>query len=127
MSYLELLKFAAPEAIVTATVLIVLTVGLTSRHARGVVSIIALAGLIVAAFAILRLPRIATLPAGMLVITPLNSLFEVIALALSFFTILLARRDPATRENGSEFVAMILLGTIGLLLLVGSEELLMIF
>ncbi|HWN24787.1 MAG TPA: NADH-quinone oxidoreductase subunit N, partial [Candidatus Sulfotelmatobacter sp.] len=62
----------------------------------------------------------------MLVITPLTSLFKIICLALAFFTVLLARSDRSARNPG-EYLAMLLLATIGLLLLVGTEELLMIF
>src|SRR5207244_13171326 len=72
------------------------------------------------------LPRKATLFSGMLVITPLTSLFKIICLALAFFTVLLARTDRPSRNPG-EYLAMLLLATIGLMLLVGSEELLMIF
>src|SRR5207248_5985247 len=62
----------------------------------------------------------------MLVITPLNSLFQIICIALAFFTVLVARSDRLLPNRG-EYLAMILLGTTGLLLLVSSEELLMIF
>jgi NADH-quinone oxidoreductase subunit N len=62
----------------------------------------------------------------MLVISPLNSLFKVICLALAFVTVPLAASEKSLRNPG-EYLAMLLLGTVGLLLLVGSEELLMIF
>jgi len=62
----------------------------------------------------------------MLVITPLTSLFKIICLALAFFTVILTRSDRSARNPG-EYLAMLLLATIGLLLLVGTEELLMIF
>ena len=128
MSYLELLKLASPEAIVALTALAVLTIGLTSgrRSAQGMCSFVASLGLLVAADAVLVLPRQADLFHGMLVITPLNSLFKIICLSLAFFTVLLARADQSLPNQG-EYLAIILLGTIGLMLLVGSEELLMIF
>src|SRR5258707_1050330 len=72
------------------------------------------------------LPNTAILFGGMLVITPLNSLFKIICIALAFFTVLLARSDRGSRNPG-EYLAMLLLATIGLMLLVGSEEFLMIF
>src|SRR6202047_1411081 len=72
------------------------------------------------------LPRNATLFGGMLVVTPLTSLFKIICIALAFFTVLLACGEPPSR-NRAEYLAMILLATVGLMLLVGSEELLMIF
>src|SRR5206468_2828352 len=58
--------------------------------------------------------------------SPLASLFKIICISLAFFTVLLARSDGASRNHG-EYLAMLLLATIGLMLLVGSEELLMIF
>ena len=89
-------------------------------------SFVAALGLALAAIAVLKLPQHAALFHGMLVISPLNSLFKVICLVLAFFTVLLARGDRAARDH-AEYLALILLATIGLLLLVGSEELLMIF
>ena len=145
MSYLELLKLASPEAIVTLTALIVLAIGLVTgrggvvagvspakpkERAAGtaastaICTLVAAIGLIVAIAAILMLPIHATLFYGMLVISPLNSLFEIICLVLAFFTVLIASRETA---NYGEYIAIILLATIGLLLLVSSEELLMIF
>jgi NADH-quinone oxidoreductase subunit N len=98
----------------------------TTAIASAICSLIAALGLIVAAGAVLALPQHASLFHGMLVITPLNSLFKIICLALAFFTVLLARTDRSLPNQG-EYLAMILLGTIGLMLLVSSEELLMIF
>ena len=84
MSYLELLKLASPEAIVLVTALIVLALGLTkSEQIKPAVSLIAALGLAVAAFAVSRLPQHAVLSDGMLVISPLNSLFKVICLVLA--------------------------------------------
>lgn len=146
MSYLELLKLASPEAIVTLTALIVLAIGVATgrrtvvagvspgkppQSAAGkaaastvICTLVAALGLIVAIAAIVTLPSSADLFRGMLVISPLNSLFEIVCLVLAFFTILLASRET---PNYGEYIAIILLATIGLLLLVSSEELLMIF
>src|SRR5436309_10375879 len=149
MSYLELLKLALPEAIVVITALVVLTIGLTTgREAAGptvstarptrdadntsstlsaaLCSLVAVVGLAVAIGAVLMLPQNATLFGGMLVITPLTSLFKIICLALALFTVFLARTNRESRNSG-EYLAMLLLATIGLMLLVGSEELLVIF
>src|SRR5205809_3188773 len=126
MIYLDLLKLASPEAIIAVTALAVLGIGLASTRASGICSFAATLGLALAIGAVIILPQQAALLHGMLVITPLNSLFKVICLALAFFTVLLARTDRASRNPG-EYLAMLLLATIGLMLLVGSEELLMIF
>lgn len=146
MSYLELLKFASPEAIVTVTALAVLTIGLVTGQNRAMAgiavdesqmisqnpvtitlcSLVASLGLIAAACVVLILPSPMTLFHGMLVITPLTSLFKVICLALALFAVIIAS-GPVAPPNYGEYVAIILLGTIGLMLLVGSEELLLIF
>ncbi len=127
MSYLELLRLASPEAVVVVTALVVLALGLTNSRSAAFVTAIAAAGLIASAGAVLLLPGNATLFGGMLVITPLTSLFKIVCLVLAAFAVLLAHGDSSTRPHYAEYLAMILLGTTGLLLLVGSEELLMIF
>src|SRR6266545_997242 len=149
MSYLELLKLASPEAIVVITALGVLTIGLTTgREAAGATvstaqptrnagrrsstrsaalcSFVAVLGLAIAIGTVLMLPCNATLFGGMLVITPLTSLFKIICISLAFFTVLLTTSEKALRHPG-EYLALVLFATVGLMLLVGSEELLMIF
>src|SRR5713101_6424100 len=126
MSYLELLKLAAPEAIVVVTALAVLTIGLTTARALVLGPIVGVFGIALAIGAVLMLPSHANMFGGMLVITPLNSLFKIICLALAFFTVLLTQSQKAPRHPG-EYLALVLLAAVGLMLLVGSEELLMIF
>lgn len=126
MNYFELVRLGLPEIILVLTALAVLAVGLIRDRVAGVCSGIAAAGILFAAAAVLRLPAHAALAHGMLVVSPLNSLFQVICLALAFFTVILARGDRLLPNDG-EFLALILLATIGLLLLISSEELLMIF
>src|SRR5436190_3950225 len=147
MSYLELLKLASPEAVVVVTALVVLAIGLaTGRATSGVTvstaqaqqpaadtaaatdrcSLIAALGLIIGIAAVLLLPHNAALFGGTLVITPLPSLFKIICMALAFFAVLLTKSEKSLRHPG-EYLAILLLATVGLMLLVGSEELLMIF
>ena len=147
MSYLELLKLAAPETIVVLTALVVLAIGLTKGGATlaaavstaipktkagdtpattAICSAVAALGIVIAIGAVLMLPKNATLFAGMLVISPLNSLFKIICLALALATVLLTSAEKTLRNPG-EYLAILLLATVGLMLLVGSEELLMIF
>jgi NADH-quinone oxidoreductase subunit N len=126
VSYLDLLKLASPEAIIVLVALAVLTIGLTNERARTFPAVIAAAGILIAIWTTIRLPQSANLFGGMLVISPLNSLFKIICLVLAFVTVPLAASEKSMRNPG-EYLAMLLLGTVGLLLLVGSEELLMIF
>ena len=147
MSYFELLKLVSPETIVVITALAVLTFGLAAGRgkssvtistakpaqsgsdtstATGICSVIGALGLAIAIGAVLLLPRSATLFGGMLVITPLTSLFKIICVTLAFFTVLLTTSEESLRHPG-EYLALVLFATVGLMLLVGSEELLMIF
>jgi NADH-quinone oxidoreductase subunit N len=126
MSYLELLKLASPEAIVVITALAVLATGLTSVRPAAICSAIAAVGLILAIGAVLMLPHNAALFGGMLVITPLTSLFKIICVSLAFCTVCLTRSEKSLRHQG-EYLGLLLFATVGLMLLVGSEELLMIF
>lgn len=126
MNYLELLKLASPEAIVVLAALIVLTVGLTNRAAATWCTAFAALGLFAARIAIRELPASAAIEDRMLIVTPLVSLFQSITLWLSFFAVLLAYNERF-RRNYAEYLAMLLFATVGLMLLVGSEELLLIF
>ena len=111
----------------TVTALVVLALGLKKTRSTAICSAVAAIGLALAIVSVLRLPQQATLLGGMLVITPLTSLFKIICLVLALFTVLLAQNGSSSRRHHGEYLAMILLATIGLMLLVGSEELLMIF
>src|SRR4029077_2055095 len=99
--------------------------GFNTRSA-GLCAFVAVLGLVVAIGAVLMLPRNVTLFGGMLVITPLTSLFKIICIALALFTILLTTSEKSLHHPG-EYLAIVLLATVGLMLLVGSEELLVIF
>jgi NADH-quinone oxidoreductase subunit N len=126
MSYLDLLKFASPEAVVVITALLVLAIGLTTARAVVLCTFVAVLGIAATIAAVLLLPQHAVLFRGMLVISPLNSLFKIICLVLALFTVLLTSAEKSLR-NYAEYLAILLFGTVGLMLLVGSEELLMIF
>ena len=128
MSYLELLQLVSPEATLTVTALIVLAISLTkSTAASSACTLAAALGLFLSVLAVLNLPPHAIRFNGMLVISPLTSLFKIICLTLAFFAVLLGREEKSLARNHGEYLAILLLATIGLFLLVGSEELLMIF
>jgi NADH-quinone oxidoreductase subunit N len=147
MSYLELLRLASPETVVVICALVVLAIGLMSGRATVVAGVspakpptraagpaaaagwcllVAVLGVAIAIAAVLMLPRNASIFGGMLVITPLTSLFKIICLVLAFFTVCMVRSEKSL-PHPSEYLAIVLLATVGLMLLVGSEELLMIF
>lgn len=130
MSYLELLRLGSPEASLVVTSLVLLTVGLIAERRSNspslLCSVIASLGIAIAIGATVMLPERADLFGGMLVASPLTSLFKIICLGLAFFAVLLVHADRELRNPG-EYLAVLLFATIGLLLLVGSDELLMIF
>jgi NADH-quinone oxidoreductase subunit N len=125
VNYAELLRLAAPETTLVVTALLVLALGLLGARAAVICSGVAAAGLLFASSAVLMLPEHANLFNGMLVISPLASLFKVICLALAFFTVIVARQVEF--KHHGEYLALLLLATVGLMLLVGSEEFLVIF
>ncbi len=126
MNYLNLLDLVSPEAILAFTALLTLSLGLSKPGIRALCPAVAAAGLIGATAAIFALPAHASLPHGFLVIDPLTSMVKIVCLALAFFAVLSAWEDSAAPNSG-EYFAMLLLATIGLLILVGAGELLMIF
>src|SRR6266496_3031511 len=77
----------------------------------GICSAIAALGLVIAIGTVLMLPRNATLFGGMLVITPLTSLFKIICISLAFFTVLLTTSEKALRHPG-EYLALVLFGSM---------------
>ncbi|MBI5773387.1 MAG: NADH-quinone oxidoreductase subunit N [Verrucomicrobia bacterium] len=84
------------------------------------------AGCIAAFMWMLVVPEKASLLNGMLVVDPLTQLVKQSLLVLTLFTALLSIETTFTDHVG-EFFALLLLATVGMMFLVSSEELLMIF
>src|SRR5689334_19448604 len=74
----------------------------------------------------IALPQHANFMQGMLVVDPLTQLVKVALLGLGIFTILLSLDSDFTTHVG-EYFALILLATLGMMFLVSSEDILMIF
>jgi NADH-quinone oxidoreductase subunit N len=132
VNYLEVLHVAAPETALAITVLLVLAVDLTVMRAESIgrrfqagalVSIIGC--LMAAAFTLTQYGNPNPLH-GLLVVDPLTNFLKLVLLALTVFTVLISSSGKFTEHVG-EYLAMVLLGTIGLMFLVSSEDLLMIF
>ena len=132
MSYSELLKLAAPETIVVLTALAVLAVDLTSMRGLDVRLRFTIGGMLAsvgcaAAIAwMLVMPAHANALEGMLVVEPLTQLVKVALLALTIFTVLISIEGKFTEHVG-EYLALILLATVGMMFLVSAEDILMIF
>lgn len=132
MSYLELLKLAVPETIVVLTALVVLAIDLTSMRALDtrlrftVGGMIASVGCAAAILWMVVMPEQANAFGGMLVVTPLTQLVKICLLALTIFTVLISIESKFTDHVG-EYLALILLATVGMMFLVSAEDVLMIF
>lgn len=126
INYLDLLRLATPEAIVVVSALVILVIGLAAHRSNAICAFIAALGIAFAMVAVVLLPQSADPFGSTLVISPLNSLCQIICLGLAFFAILLTHSDHWLHHRG-EYLAIILFATVGLLVLVSSEELLTIF
>ncbi|MCL4785262.1 MAG: NADH-quinone oxidoreductase subunit N [Verrucomicrobia bacterium] len=132
VSYLELLKLAAPETIVVLTALAVLVVDLTStrdleaRFRFIINGMIACAGCVAAMVWMLVMPAHANALEGMFVVDPLTQVVKIALLGLTLFTVLISM-DSTFTEHIGEYLALILLATVGMMFLVSAEDVLMIF
>lgn len=134
INYLELLRLAAPEAILTVAALLVLAADLLVmreqplRHRRLIGTLIGVIGCLAALAALAATHGAYNAPndLGMLVSTPLTRLAKGVILALAVFTLAFALEQRFTEHIG-EFIALVLLSTLGMMFLVSSEDLLMLF
>lgn len=134
MNFSELLSFLAPEMLLIIATLGVLFIDLTTLRGSAVgermkwsawLAAMACAAAVVALF----LAPERTPPGylgGMLVIDPLTRLVKVAILLLTFCTALLTLESDFTDHVG-EYFALLLLATTGMLFLVSTENLLLIF
>lgn len=132
MSYLEILKLAAPETVVVLTALVVLAADLVALREQpvrlrfGMGAAIASLGCLAAIFFALARHDHANLFNGMLVVDPLTSLVKAAVLGLTIFAVILSTSGKFTEHVG-EYLALMLLATVGMMFLVSTEDLLMIF
>ena len=132
MSYLELLRLAAPETIVVLTALAVLTIDLTSMRGLEtrlrfmVGGMLTCVGCLAAIVWMLVMPAYANMLQGMMVVDSLTQLVKICLLALTIFTVLISIESNFTNHVG-EYLALILLATVGMMFLVSAEDILMIF
>lgn len=124
---LNLFKLLLPESILADTALIVLIAGLIKSTAtkRNVLLSLTLLGGIAAAGLLIYSP-LTSLSQGMVVLDPLTRLVKLAVLVLSLITAVFAVGSNV-REHFAEYLALILFSTIGMMLLAGTEDLLMIF
>jgi len=128
--YLECLTAVTPEIIVIATALVVLLVDLAALRQRPIaertklIGVLACMGCAVSMVWLPRLPGSANV--AMLAISPLTQWLKIALLLLTIFAVVLSWRARFTAHVG-EYFALLLLGAAGLMLLISSDNLLMIF
>ncbi len=130
--YLELLRLTAPEIVVALTALLVLVFDLgwlrraplASRF--GVMTTTASIGCVIALAALIAFPANGSLPGGMLVVTPLTHLVQAALLVLAILVLLLVSAARFTAHVG-EYCALQLFATTAMMLLVSSQNLLILF
>ena len=128
--HLEWLRLLAPETIVVVTALIVLMADLTLFRQKPIAFRAAVAGMIATLGCLIAIFWLEELSVsqklGMLSLSPLTQMIKQAILALTIFTALISFSAKFTRHIG-EYFALLLLATVGLLFLISSENLLMIF
>lgn len=126
-NYAEIFKLVIPETIVVVTALVVLTFNLlVKRSADKMSAALSSLGCIVAILWISFVPNHAYILNGMLVVDPLTQFVKQILLGLTIFTAVISIQTKFTQHIG-EYFALLLLATVGMMFLVSSENLLMIF
>ena len=114
------------------TALVVLAVDLTSMRGLDarlrftIGGMLASVGCAAAIAWMLVMPAHANALEGMLVVDPLTQLVKIALLALTIFTVLISIEGNFTAHVG-EYLALILLATVGMMFLVSAEDILMIF
>ncbi len=132
VDYLQMLRLAAPEVIVTITLLAVLGADLTLLRGKSIAvrfnigALLSVLGCVMAAvFTVARLDHCDLLK-GVLVVDPQTDFVKAAILVLSAFTLVISAGGKFTEHVG-EYLSLLLLGTLGLMFLVSAGDLLMIF
>jgi NADH-quinone oxidoreductase subunit N len=130
-TYPQLLRLLWPEIIVTITALAVVALDLLLRRSRlrirfTVASCVASLGCAAAVLRLVFAPEPPNLFDGMFLANPLTQLVQIALLVLTILTLLLSIESKFT-ENVGEFVLLILTATVGMMFLVASQDLLVIF
>lgn len=115
-----------PESILVLTALVVLGFGVSVPKVRSLITIATLLGGFAAAVALICFPIDGNFLHGMVVLDPIARIFKLVILGLGLVAVVFAS-ESFPENHFAESLAMILFGTIGMMLLTGTEDLLMIF
>jgi NADH-quinone oxidoreductase subunit N len=132
LNYFEVLRAAAPETVLTITVLLVLAVDLTALRGEsmarrfGTGAMVSIVGCLMASVFTFTQYGSSDPLHGLLIVNPLTDFLKLVLLVLAIFTVMISASGKFTEHVG-EYLALVLLATIGLMFLVSAEDLLMIF
>jgi NADH-quinone oxidoreductase subunit N len=132
MSYLELLRLAAPETIVVLAAFIVLSADLFAMRElelpfrRIIGAMISCVGCIAAIGWMLALPQQADVMEGIFVVGRVSQFVKIALLGLTILTLLISVDSEFTVHTG-EYFALVLFAAAGMMFLVSSADVLMIF
>jgi NADH-quinone oxidoreductase subunit N len=131
-NYAQLLRLALPQVIVVITALLVMATDLlalrhrTTRTRFSIAATLASTGCAAAILRIALYPVQASLFDGAFIANPLTHLLQIALLALTILTLLLFANSTFT-EHVAEYILLILLATTGMMFLVATQDLLVIF
>jgi NADH-quinone oxidoreductase subunit N len=131
-NYAQLLRLALPQVIVVLTALIVMAIDALALRHRTTRTRFTIAGTLASigcAAAILRIalyPIQASLFDGAFIANPLTHLLQIALLTFTILTLLLFANSTFT-EHIAEYILLILLATSGMMFLVATQDLLVIF
>jgi len=132
VSYLELTRMAGAEAILAIAVVVVLFFDLyvvrdqTPGTRRGFAAALSVIGCAAGLMFVKLMGGEGEIPGGMLVLDDLTRIAKMSVLGIAAFAILLSADNDFTPHVG-EYYALMLTSTIGMALMVSSENLLMMF
>ena len=136
MNYLELFSLLEPEIAITGLIFLILAIDLFGLKNKTVLFRFQLLGLltgiglavIMLRTAMIQLPPAAArnLLGGMLVLDPLTVLFKILLITFALITVIICMNEEFT-THVSEFYALLLFALLGMIFMVMSEELIMIF
>jgi NADH-quinone oxidoreductase subunit N len=132
MDYGNLFRITLPETILEVVSLLVLLVdlGLLRKRSRPMrmtaACLLGIVGCTLAAVWLIANPQNTSMAGGVLVATPLVAAAQIGILLLTALVLVLSVKDQFSRNPG-EFVAIVLLGTTGMMLVTAARDLLVIF
>ena len=132
IDYIQLLRLALPEIILVVTALLVMAIDLLALRRRPTRTRFAIAATLASLGCVLAIAHIALTPLqanfvdGTLIATPLTQLVQIAILAITVFVLLLSVNSSFTGHVG-EFILLVLVATSGMMFLVATQDLLVIF